>query len=209
MTVMPIRTLLVILLLVGCARPSPQPVPLPPAPTGPLHLASPAFEDGAPIPRKHTCDGAAAERGTDAASDASSEGASPPLVISGAPANASTIALEVLDPDVPTPIAPQSTFVHWLAWNAPLVNGTAAFAEGAVPNGTVQGENGDNAAKYAPPCPPLGSPAHRYVFTAFAVDGALRLDAGATREQLDAALAGHVVAQARLVGTYARALPIT
>ena len=194
----PVTLLVLTILLVGCVRApasggAASPSPLPPTPTGPLHLESPAFADGAAIPRKHTCDG---------------DGVSPPLVISGAPSNASTIALEVIDPDVPTPIAAQREFVHWLAWNAPLANGSVVFDEGTAPNGTLQGSNGSGEPSYAAPCPPQGSPAHRYVFTAFAVDGALNLKEGSTREQLDAALTGHVIAGARLVGTYQRALII-
>jgi hypothetical protein len=180
-------------LAAGCVAP-PEGPSLPSTPaegSGHLTAASASFADGAAIPRKHSCDGA---------------GASPPLVVAGAPPNASTVALLVIDPDVPTPIAPTREFVHWVLWNAPLANGSVEFAEGKVPAGAVEGNNGAGKAGWTPPCPPQGSPAHRYVFTVHAVDGALRLPAGSTREQLEAALKDHSLAQAKLTGTYARAI---
>jgi Raf kinase inhibitor-like YbhB/YbcL family protein len=186
------RALLVVLLVLGagCVAPEDAPSTAPTPAGGPLAVASSAFQDGAAIPRKHTCDG---------------EAASPSFTITGA-GNASTVALLMIDPDVPTPIAPQREFVHWLVWNVPVVGGAARFDEGAVPSGATQGNNGGGAPKYAGPCPPQGSPAHRYVFTVHAVDGALHLAAGSTREQLEAALKDHSLGTAKLTGTYARAL---
>lgn len=191
------RVLALVLLLAGCVAPSEAP----PTTTTPdasldvgdgLVVASPAFEDNGSIPVKHTCDG---------------EGVSPPLAFADAPEGTVAFVLLVIDSDVPTPQTPLRDVVHWLAWNVPAENGRAAFPEGAVPNGTRQGQNvgGENA--WTGPCPPLGSPAHRYVFTAHALSSMLDLDDGATREQLEAALDGRVLATGRLVGLYARQLP--
>ena len=56
---------------------------------------------------------------------------------------------------------------------------------------------------YGGPCPPAG-PAHRYQFRLYAVDVVLPLSAGATKAQLLQALAGHILDEALLQGTYQR-----
>lgn len=157
---------------------------------GSFALASAAFADGESIPREHTCDGAET---------------SPPLVFSGIPANATTVALLMLDNDVPTPLTPLREVVHWLAWNAPVIDGRVEFPADGVPEGTVQGGESQG---YNGPCPPLVSPDHRYVFTAHAVAGSLGLPAGASKAELLDALQAKSGATATLTGLYARALPV-
>lgn len=183
--------LLALVLVAGCASKAPPPAaaPAPDAgPVGDLVFASPAFEDGGDIPREHSCDGA---------------GDSPPLAVADAPPAAVALALVMIDPDVPTPILPTRTIDHWVLWDAPVTNGTVGFPAGGVPPGTVEGAN-SNGEGYLPPCPPLGSPAHGYEFTVYALDAPLGLRAGATRADLEAALAGHVLAEATLTGMYTR-----
>lgn len=186
--------LVLALALAGCVQPAPEVAPAadPPAPAAnaTFALASAAFADQGEIPREHTCDGA---------------NESPPLSFTGAPANATTVALLMLDNDVPTPLTPLREVVHWLLWNAPLANGSVEFDTAAVPAGSVQG---GESREYRGPCPPLLSPPHRYVFTAHAVAGSLDLAEGATKEELLAALDGRSLATAQLTGTYARALPV-
>ena len=62
-------------------------------------LTSSAFTEGAPIPAKHTCDGA---------------DVSPPLAWSGTPSGAAAFALIMDDPD-----APAGTWVHWVLYDLP------------------------------------------------------------------------------------------
>jgi Raf kinase inhibitor-like YbhB/YbcL family protein len=143
-------------------------------------LTSTAFADGAAIPPKYTRDGT---------------GVSPPLAWSFLPDGTRSLALVVHDPD-----APSGDFTHWVAWNidpAPggLDEGAAAPVEGA--NG--RGENG-----YMGPSPPPGHGVHRYFHELYALDSELDLEPGASREQLQSALNGHVIGEARLVGTYGR-----
>jgi phosphatidylethanolamine-binding protein (PEBP) family uncharacterized protein len=45
---------------------------------------------------------------------------------------------------------------------------------------------------------------HHYHFRLYALDTALNLAPGVKRHQLDAAMKGHILAQAELVGTYQR-----
>lgn len=180
----------VLVALVGCigsqtdASPGEEP-----GDEAPLVVTSSAFADRAPIPTRYTCDG---------------QDLSPPLTVDRLSAEAASVALVVGDPDVPTPTIGAENLTHWLAWNAEPADGRVQFPEDAVPNGTRQGENDAGGQGYTGPCPPPGSPPHRYVFRAFAVDTHLALEEGANRSQLEAALQGHVLDEARLVGTYER-----
>jgi Raf kinase inhibitor-like YbhB/YbcL family protein len=144
-----------------------------------IKITSSAFQEGANIPSKFTCDG----------SDTS-----PPLQIAGVPSGAKSLVLIVDDPD-----APGGLFTHWLAWNIPPQTGS--IAEGSAPKG-AQGANDFGKSGYRGPCPPPGT--HRYSFKIFALDRELELSSGAKRSQVDAAMKGHVIAQGELVGRYAK-----
>ena len=146
---------------------------------GKMKITSSAFQEGATIPSKFTCDGA---------------DASPPLQIADIPSGAKNLALIVDDPD-----APSGLFTHWMVWN--LSPQTSTVAEGSAPKG-VQGTNDFGKSGYGGPCPPSGT--HRYYFKIFALDRELDLSSGAKRTQLDAAMKGHVVAQGELMGRYSR-----
>lgn len=49
-----------------------------------------------------------------------------------------------------------------------------------------------------------GDDPHRYFFRLYALDTALDLDQGATKEQLTDAMDGHILDQTDLIGTYQR-----
>jgi Raf kinase inhibitor-like YbhB/YbcL family protein len=176
------------LLLAGCTGTSPSPSTTTSETPVAMTLSSPAFANGGTIPEKHTCDGAQV---------------SPPITIDGVPRGAASLALTMKDPDVPTPQAPVRTLNHWVAWNLTPAAGAVVFPEGGVPVGGKQGAN-DFGNGYLGPCPPPASPAHHYNLTAYALDTWPSLPANATAAQLDAAMAGHIVAKATLIGLYAR-----
>jgi hypothetical protein len=164
--------------------------PTPAGATGDLDtfpVTSPAFDDGASIPDRHTCDGA---------------DASPPLE-AAIPDAAATIALVVTDPD-----APSGTFTHWLAWNLPPSVPADVPNTETVPSldDAKQGLNDFGAFGYGGPCPPAGDGPHTYVFEAYAVQGTLEVDPGADRETLEAILSesDSVLAKGALTGTYER-----
>lgn len=142
-----------------------------------MKIDSSAFQNGKYIPKKFSKNG---------------DNVSPPLTFHEVPKETKSFALIVDDPD-----APMGTFVHWLAWNIP--GETKELPENAKL--AMQGENHYNQARYGGPCPPPGSP-HRYFFKLYALDNLLSLPEGASKEDLEKAIEGHVVAKAELMGLY-------
>jgi Raf kinase inhibitor-like YbhB/YbcL family protein len=145
-----------------------------------MNITSPAFEEGGKIPSKFTCDG---------------ENINPALKIEGVPPAAKSLALIVDDPD-----APMGTWNHWLVWN--LKPDLKEIAEHSAPADAVQGANDFKKNNYGGPCPPSGT--HRYFFRLYALDFVPNLPASTNRKALDKALHGHVIAEAALMGKYAR-----
>ena len=150
-------------------------------------LTSAAFRDGAGIPVKYTCDGV---------------DVSPPLSWSSAPAGTRGFALIVDDPD-----APAGSWVHWVLYNLPAavfeLPENIAKVESLDLDGARQGRNDFRRPGYGGPCPPPG-PAHRYFFKLYALAAPLTLKAGAQKRDVEAAMEGHVLATAQLMGTYGR-----
>lgn len=143
-----------------------------------MRVSSAAFQEGGAIPEEFTCDGA---------------DVSPPLRIENAPTGTKSLALTVEDPD-----APSGTFVHWVVWN--LSSGTRDLPKGQA--GGVAGRNDFGRKGYGGPCPPSGQ--HRYFFKAYAVDTMLALSSDSGKKELEKALKGHILAEARLMGIYQR-----
>ena len=153
-----------------------------------LSITSSAFKDGGAIPVQHTCDG---------------PDVSPELSWRGAPQGTASYALIADDPD-----APGGTWVHWVAYNIDPATSSApenvAKTETARDLGSaLQGKNDFHRIGYGGPCPPPG-PAHRYFFKLYALSSRLTLKAGASKTDVERAMAGTVLATAQLMGTYAR-----
>ena len=150
-------------------------------------IESTMFQDKGPMPVACTCDG---------------KEMSPALSWSGLPEGTKSLALIVDDPDAPDPAAPKMTFVHWVLFNIPpSANG---FPEGvkSLPPGTREGLNDRKQPGYTGPCPPIGT--HRYFHKLYALDTVLDLPGTPTKAELEATMKGHILAQATLMGTYAR-----
>ena len=145
-----------------------------------IKITSSAFKNNAYLPSKYTCDGA---------------DVNPPLTIENIPAGAKSLALIVDDPD-----APRGTWVHWVAWT--IDPGTREIKEQSIPTGAAQGMNDFGNRGYGGPCPPSGT--HRYFFKLYALDTALTLGPDATRAALEAAMKGHILDKAELIGLYER-----
>ena len=150
-------------------------------------LSSSDFTHDGPIPKRFTCQGA---------------DVSPELQWSGAPANTRSFALIVDDPDAPDPAAPKMVYVHWVLYNLPASLNILgqAIEEDALPQGTLQGLNDWKRTGYGGPCPPIGR--HRYFFKLYALDTTLPDLKRPTKAQLEQAMAGHVLGQTMLMGTY-------
>lgn len=152
----------------------------------PIELRSPAFKEGEAIPKQYTGDGA---------------NVSPPLQWGEPPAATQSFALICDDAD-----APGGTWVHWVVYNLPAE--TRAVPE-ALPtketldNGGRQGKNSFGDIGYGGPAPPKGKP-HRYFFKLYALNHRLELPTSATKNDLLAAMKGHVLAEGQLMGIYQR-----
>jgi Raf kinase inhibitor-like YbhB/YbcL family protein len=68
--------------------------------------------------------------------------------------------------------------------------------------GGTQGKNGFGKMAYGGACPPGGT--HRYYFHLYALDTTVGLRSGAVRQEVEAAMRRHIVAEAQLMGRYAR-----
>jgi Raf kinase inhibitor-like YbhB/YbcL family protein len=155
-----------------------------------LTLSSSAFSANGPIPKQHTAEG---------------RDVSPALLWTGVPEGTRSLALIVDDPDAPDPKAPKMTWVHWVLFNLPTT--ADSLAEGVrsnqLPAGTKEGRNDWKRTGYGGPNPPIGR--HRYFFKLYALDAILPDLHQPTKADLEAAMKGHVLAQAELIGTYERA----
>jgi Raf kinase inhibitor-like YbhB/YbcL family protein len=153
-------------------------------------IRSPAFDEGEPIPTRHTGDG---------------EDLSPPLTWTAPPKGTVELALLVDDPDAPV----AEPWVHWVLFRIPasakgLPEGFHGPTIPPEPAGIVQGVNSWNSLGYRGPAPPRGHGTHHYHFKLYALDAALEFGPGIDKKGLLDAMSGHVVARAELVGTYQR-----
>jgi Raf kinase inhibitor-like YbhB/YbcL family protein len=150
-----------------------------------MKLASADFANGGTIPMRFTADG---------------DNVSPALAWHGAPEEAKSFALIVEDPD-----APSGLFTHWTIWD--IAPTTTRLDEEIVDipmvNKMKQGENDFSRIGWGGPSPPRGHP-HRYFFHLYALDEKLPLSPGATRDEVNRALAGHIIAEATMMARYGR-----
>lgn len=157
-----------------------------------FQIASTSFQPGQSIPEIYTCKG---------------KNTSPEIHWKGAPAKTQSFVLIVEDPD-----APMQVWTHWLLYNIPVKKGgpdvnTYELTEGyprdeVGSGGILQGLNDFRKIGYDGPCPPSGI--HRYYFKLYALNGLLSVGAGLTKEQLLAAMKGHILAETQLVGTFSK-----
>lgn len=121
--------------------------------------------------------------------------ARPGLEFSGVPDGCASLAVIMDDPDALAAVG--KVWVHWTAWNIP----PSGLLKKVLPDGTVEGLTDFGESGYGGPAPP--DKRHTYVFRVYALDVVLHLPPGASRPELDEAIKGHVLAEARLEGTYA------
>jgi Raf kinase inhibitor-like YbhB/YbcL family protein len=155
---------------------------------GVIHLASPAFANGARLPDRFTADG---------------EGISPPLFWTGVPEGTERLVLIVEDPDAPTP----QPVVHAIVWGLPLA-GDLKEGEIRPDDGEALGEdvgrNSGFAEGWLPPDPPNGHGEHNYAFQLFALGPGPDPSENPGRGAVLRAMEGRVLAAGLLTGTYSR-----
>jgi Raf kinase inhibitor-like YbhB/YbcL family protein len=182
-----------------------QEAPPPARPAGPppsLLMWSSSFADLSRIPTKYTC---AATTPPPSGPRNISTGISPMMGWTNTPNGTVSFVLILHDPDAHVPKAPTDV-THWIIFNIPA--GTVALGEdippaAPLPDGTLQGNNITGKAGYQGPCAGPGNP-HHYTFELLALDEKLDLPLGATREQIEDAVKGHVLGSAVYIGLFNR-----
>jgi Raf kinase inhibitor-like YbhB/YbcL family protein len=144
-------------------------------------LTSPAFEEGAAIPRKYGFD---------------EENVNPPLSISNVPSDAETLVLVMDDPDAVEPAG--KVWLHWLVWNVPPSR--TEIPEDWDAAEAVEGVNDFDERGYGGPAPP--DEEHTYRFKLYAVATALDVPESASKRDLGQAMQGEVLAATQLEGTF-------
>ncbi len=147
-----------------------------------IEVSSSAFEAGATIPKKHTGEG---------------EDVSPLLRWSSLPQGTKEIAIICDDPDAPT----EKPFVHWVIYKVPADQ--KGLPEGVI-GGALEGINDFGRRGYDGCMPPQGHGVHHYHFKVYALDTELDAPADLSKDDLLAAMEGHILDQGELVGTYER-----
>lgn len=148
-------------------------------------LKSAAFSNGGTIPHKYSYD----------SYGCTGDDVSPQLSWSGAPKATKSFALTVFDPDANK----GKGWWHWVLYGIPA--STVSLVSGVKAAGT-EGPTSFGKPGYGGPCPPPGDTPHHYVFTLYALDDS---PAGALDgPHLDAAIKGHILAKAVLIGRFGR-----
>ena len=162
-----------------------------------------AFSDGGTIPIQYTC---AASSPPPGGPMNISLGVSPPLRWSNVPKGTESFVLILHDADAHIAKAFED-IPHWIVFNIP--GDATSLPEGVPPdaplaNGTMQGDNMMRRAAYQGPCGPPDHPPHHYTFQLYALDKKLDLLQGASRDEIQKAMDGHVLAGTVYVGLFAR-----
>jgi Raf kinase inhibitor-like YbhB/YbcL family protein len=90
---------------------------------------------------------------------------------------------------------------------ATLPEGVDKAARLRTPPGALQGKNSwmsGQTVGYRGPFPPSGHGVHHYHFRLYALEARLAVEPGLSKKTLLGEMAGHVLAEGDLVGTYAR-----
>ena len=100
--------------------------------------------------------------------------------------NPASFALIMDDPDAMKAVG--KVWVHWLEY-------------GNTDDSVTEGKNDFGEIGYGGPAPPDGR--HTYVFKLYELDTDLDLKEGFSKQELEDAMKGHIIAEAKLTGTYA------
>lgn len=167
----------------------PHPLDHLPAAPATLSVTSDDFSDGEPLPKS---------------AGYGAGNTSPQLSWSGAPEGTKSFLLLCHDPDAPV----IGGFGHWAVLGIPADVQSLAAGAGSIGNtlgaGAITLANDYGTRDFGGAAPPVGDPAHRYIFTVWALDTAQTgLDSSASIAKAQFATLGNVLARGSLTGTYA------
>ena len=115
------------------------------------------------------------------------ENEEPNISFNRPPSSTTTLALIMDDPDAMGAVG--KVWLHWLQYH------------NLTESSPVEGKTDFNEIGYGGPAPPDGR--HTYVFKAYALDTELELKEGFSKQDLEHAMKGHILAEAKLTGTFA------
>ena len=111
----------------------------------------------------------------------------PDIKLGSIPEETKTLALIMDDPDAMGAVG--KVWVHWLEYHD--VNDITT---------TISGKPDFGEIGYGGPAPP--DKRHTYIFKAYALDVELELKEGYSKQELEDAMKGHIIAEAKLTGTF-------
>ena len=103
------------------------------------------------------------------------------------PSSTTTLALIMDDPDAMGAVG--KVWLHWLQYH------------NLTESSPVEGKTDFGEIGYGGPAPP--DRRHTYIFKAYALDTELELKEGFSKQELEDVMKGHILAEAKLTGTFA------
>ena len=138
-----------------------------------MELISSDFQEGNEIPKKFGY---------------KHENEQPNVEFGSIPDETKTLAIIMDDPDAMKAVG--KVWVHWLTYH-----------DVADSNSKIEGKTDFGEIGYGGPAPPDGR--HTYIFKGYALDTSLNLTEGYSKQELEDAMKGHILAEAKLTGTFA------
>ena len=138
-----------------------------------MELISSDFQEGNEIPKKFGY---------------KHENEQPNVEFGSIPDETKTLAIIMDDPDAMKAVG--KIWVHWLTYH-----------DVADSNSKIEGKTDFGEIGYGGPAPPDGR--HTYIFKGYALDTSLNLTEGYSKQELEDAMKGHIIAEAKLTGTFA------